>query len=83
MNQLMDANELRQVLAENIKNRRRELQMTQTQLALAVNCTQGKIAQIEAATRALPSDELAVFAEALRTTPAALVTPGNFSPIPA
>jgi len=75
--------ELRDIIAENIHNRRIELGITQSALAESVGLTQGRIAQIESANGGIPSESLAGFASALRTTPAALVTPGNFSQISA
>lgn len=82
-NATVTAIEFRRIFGENIRNRRAELDLTQRDVAGALGCSQAKIAQIESGVRPLPSDELAVLAEALRTTPAALVTPGNFSPVPA
>lgn len=79
----MQANELRTILADNVRCRRQELGLTQKALAESVGVTQPRIAQIESGIASIPADSLAAFAESLGTTPAALVTPGNFSKIPA
>lgn len=80
----MTTDDLKRVLGENVRNRRKlELRLTQTDLAEKCGWSQAKIAQIESGTRSLPAEDLATLATALGTTPAALVTPENFSAVPA
>lgn len=79
MAESMEPNELREVIRENVRNRRKELGLTQAQVAKGAGCSQAKIAQIEGGTCGIPSEELGPLARALRTTAAALVTPNNFS----
>lgn len=69
---------MRDTVAENIRTRRAELGITQRALADTLGCTQAKVAQLESGARALPMDELPDVADALGTTPAAIVTPGSF-----
>lgn len=83
MEQQVTPEEFTKLLGENVHNRRKELELTQVELADKCGWSQPKIASIEAAKMVLPSDQLANLAESLRTTPASLVSPGNFSPITA
>ena len=78
----MTSNQLRSAVAKNIHNRRVELGITQTALAASVGVTSARISQIESSVGAVPLDLLAKIAEALGTTPAAVVDPSHFSRIP-
>ena len=79
----MGGKDLRIVVSRNIRTRREELDMTQTALARAVGVTPACISQIEADKRTLDVEALARLAEALRTSPSALLsTEPIFSPVP-
>jgi len=71
----MDATELRNVVGQNLKARRRELGLTQTQLAARVGVSQAYLSRIETGTRVADTDLLARLAEALETSPLALMSP--------
>lgn len=79
----MQGEELRRVLGQNVAARRREKELTQEQLAAKAGIAQAFVAQIEGAARFPRSDALAAIAEALGTSPSALLsTDGIFSEIP-
>lgn len=75
----LQAPELRRILAENLRARRKELGMTQAAVADAIDVTQPYIAALESAKVSPRVEQLAKLSEALKTTPAALLTEGNFS----
>jgi transcriptional regulator with XRE-family HTH domain len=83
MSTVVQATELAEILRKNIKARRKELGLTQQQLADRLKISQPCIAQIERGDRSLSLDNLAVWSEALGTTPAALLSPDTFSEITA
>ena len=68
----MQPKELRVVVGRNIRSRRIELEMTQTELAVKIPVSQAYLSQIESGVRSVDVDLLAPIAEALKTTPAAL-----------
>lgn len=76
----LQAPKLRRVLADNLKARRKELGMTQQAVADALEVTQPYVAALESAKVSPRVEQLAKLSEALKTTPAALLTEGNFSP---
>ena len=65
----------RQVLAENVKAARKELQLSQEALALDAEIDRTYISGIERGRRNPSLTLIAKLAERLRTTPAALLTP--------
>ena len=77
----MQSPELVRVFAANVKSRRKELKLTQAQLAEMVKVTQPCIAQIEKGHRSPSVEFLAPLADALKTTPDALLTPKIFSEV--
>lgn len=68
------ADKMRDTIAANIRRLRMALGLSQSALAERMGCTQARIAQLESGARSLPTDDLPGLAEALSTTPAALVT---------
>lgn len=72
--------ELRKIVAKNIRTRRLELHKGQTEVAKDTGVTQAYISQLENAVRAADTDILAALADALQTTPSALLSPEIFSP---
>lgn len=75
----MTADQLRDTLRSNVKNRRQELGMTQAGAAGKAGLTQAFWAQIEAGQRSPRLDILADIATALNTTPDAILSPEVFS----
>ena len=73
--------ELRRVFRENIVRRRKELALTQAALAIRLGVAQPWVAQIESGVRTPAIDTIARFANALQTTPDALLTPEIFSEV--
>ena len=71
--------DLRAILATNIRERRRSLGLTQTQLAVRLDATQPYVAQLERGAVAARIDQLGKIAEALETTAAQLLTADIFS----
>jgi transcriptional regulator with XRE-family HTH domain len=69
----MTPNQLRKVLGENIRLRRRELQISQVELAESCQVTQAFISQLEAGKTSVTLDTLAPIAEALRMAPSVLL----------
>jgi transcriptional regulator with XRE-family HTH domain len=74
----VERQELVEIFAANLRTRRRELGVTQVQLAEKSGLTQAYISVLERGTAIPQMDVLAPLATALNTTPQALVTPGNF-----
>lgn len=70
---------LRQILADNLKHRRKELGMTQADVAKAIGVTQPYINALEKAKVSPRVEQLAKLSDALKTTPSALLAEGNFS----
>lgn len=70
----MQPQELRDILAERIRFRRKELDMTQAQLAKEMGFTQPYVAEIESGRTGLHSDRIAVLATILRTSPSWLLS---------
>ena len=67
--------ELKQVFRENLKSRRLQLGMTQVELAEKLGVAQAYISDLESGRKRPLVDTLAPLADALRTTPARLITP--------
>lgn len=76
----MQPEELRRILKGNLLARRRELDLTQTEVARRAGISQAYWAQMEAGDRTPQFDLLAKLADALQTSPDALVSPEVFSP---
>lgn len=74
----MERQELVEIFSANLRSRRRELAMTQAQLASKAGLTQAYISVLEKGSAVPQMDVLAPLATALSTTPQGLVTPGNF-----
>lgn len=66
----------------NVRGRRRELHMTQVQLATKAGLPQSVISRVENGNLAISLESLAKIATALNTTPALLLTDGAYSEIP-
>jgi transcriptional regulator with XRE-family HTH domain len=79
----VQATELAKILRQNIKARRKELGMTQQDLAKKLKVSQPFIAQLEAGETSISIATLADMAEKLSTSPSALLSPDTFSEIPA
>lgn len=79
MESTLQVDALVKIISENVKARRLELGLTQTELADAVGVSQPFIAGLEAGNRVPRIDSIAKLADALRTTPDAILTPGIFS----
>lgn len=76
--------ELEQVFRENVRSRRKELGLTQAELAERMSVSAPYVNQLERDRGSPPQlDTVAKVAEALETTPGALLTPGIFSSQPA
>lgn len=73
----MTEQELCDVLARNVKSRREELDLTQTQLGEAARLPQSVISRIEKGDICIAYGKIAPLATALRTTPAALQSAEN------
>lgn len=74
----MTADQLRDTLRSNVKQRRQELGFTQAAAASRAGLTQAFWAQIEAGQRSPRLDILADIATALNTTPDAILSPDVF-----
>lgn len=83
MNDTMSGIELRAAIGENIRVRRKELRLTQQELADAAGVAQANISQFEKGHSAPSIDTLAKIAEALQVSPDILLRPGIFSAITA
>ena len=84
MESLLQPAELEHVFRENVRSRRKELGLTQAELAARLKVTQPYVNQLERDKGSPPQlDTVARVAEALETTPGALLTPGIFSSQPA
>lgn len=79
--QIEAAAEFRRQIAQNIRNRRLALGLSQVALAKLIGVTQARVSFVEKAERGVGVEDLLALAEALETTPADLVTPGVFDPI--
>jgi len=66
--------ELLTIFKLRVRSRRRELGLTQKQVADRIGVTQAYVATIEAGRNAPGLDVIAKFAEALNTTPSALLS---------
>lgn len=80
----MDARELRRVFSRRVRERRKELGLTQVDLAEKLGLPQPVVAYIEAEDhKSSPGmDMIARVAEALQTSPSALLsTESSFSPV--
>lgn len=75
----VQAETLRTILAENLRARRMQLRLTQIALAKRLEVTQPYIVALEKGKYGLGLDQLARVAEALETSPAALLTADIFS----
>lgn len=72
----MQPEELRRVIANRVRTRRHELGLTQVQLAERLGVTQPYVARLESIRDegSLGTDVLAKLAEALQTSPSALLS---------
>jgi transcriptional regulator with XRE-family HTH domain len=70
----MQPEELRRIIAERVRHRRKELGLTQAALAAEMGVTQPYIAEIESGRSGLHSDRIAILATILRTTPSWLIS---------
>jgi transcriptional regulator with XRE-family HTH domain len=77
----MQIDELRSIVAANLKARRLELGLSQTALARAAGLTQASLSLIECGRHSPTLESLAALAVHLHTTPAALLTPDVFSAV--
>jgi transcriptional regulator with XRE-family HTH domain len=76
----MDQNELRHIVGTNLRCRRKELDLTQAELAEKTGMTQPTIAAIERE-KAFPSIQVLLkLAEILKTSPSALLAADSFTP---
>lgn len=78
----VQANELLEIIGENVKTRRLELGLSQQELADAVGVSQPFVAAIESRAKRPNIHHIARLAEALRTTPSAILTRDIFSAVP-
>jgi|WetSurSiteA1Bulk_404760.scaffolds.fasta_scaffold479401_1 transcriptional regulator with XRE-family HTH domain len=79
----MTPNELRQIVAKNIKARRVELGITQEALADSIGTSQSYVSQLEKGRESPNLEMLAKLADALGTQPDILVRGESFLAIPA
>jgi transcriptional regulator with XRE-family HTH domain len=70
----MQPEQLRRIIAERVRYRRKELGMTQADLAAEMKVSQPYVAEIESGRTGLHSDRIAVLATILRTTPSWLIS---------
>lgn len=77
----VQAAELELVFRTNMRTRRKELKLTQAEVAERIKANQPYVAALEAGARSPQLETIAKVAEALATTPDALLTPGIFSTI--
>lgn len=75
----MSAEELKQIIRENVRSRRIEKDKTQSQLAQSIGTSQAYIANIERGHTSVSVEMLAKIAEALDTQPAAILTKDAFT----
>lgn len=75
MDNEVQPDELKRVFRENMRERRLRLNMTQAQMAEAMGVAQAYISDLESGRKRPMVDTLATIAEALKTTPARLLTP--------
>lgn len=73
--------EIREHFRQNVKSRRRELSLSQEQLAAVTGIPQPSIANFERGTRVPSFETLVKLAEGLRTSPDVLLRPHVFSEI--
>lgn len=67
--------ELKQVFRDNLRSRRLRLGLTQAELAEKLGVAQAYISDLESGRKRPLVDTLATIADALKTTPARLLTP--------
>lgn len=79
----MTHDQLLRILGDNVRARRKDLSMTQVDLAESAGITQAFVSQIESGSVAATLSVIAKVAEALRTTPDLLIREGTFSQVPA
>lgn len=79
----MTVEELNEVLRRNVRARRTELGLTQTQLSELSGIAQARIAVLESGKHVPTLDTIVRLARALKVPPDALLRPGIFSGIPA
>ena len=77
----MQPDELKKVIADNIKSRRVELGLTQCDIAEKLHVSQPHVANLENGTRCPSVEMLARLAEVLQTNPGTLMAEGSFSVI--
>lgn len=77
----MQSAELVKILAANLRRRRNELDLSQQDVADKVGISQPYLAQMEKGIRSPGVELLAPLADALSTTPDALLTPNIFSAV--
>ncbi len=75
----MTAAQIRQLLGENIRNRRVAMRFTLRSLGEAIGVSHARISQIEHGDGRTPVDLLATLAEALDTQPSILLTANAFA----
>jgi len=75
----MKPEQLRAVIAENVRTRRQSLGLSLATLGAAVDVTHSRMSQLEHARGSVPCDLLAKVAEALETEPSVLLTPHAFA----
>ena len=71
---IMQADTLSKIVGQNIRKRRSELNMTQTELADKLGITAGAISDIELGKRSPGIKTIAEFSEALRIPPSYLLS---------
>jgi len=79
MDTTLQAEDLEKLFRQNMRARRKELGMSQVDLAKAMGVNQPYVSQLESGERSPQLETIAKVAEALSTTPDALLTPGVFS----
>jgi transcriptional regulator with XRE-family HTH domain len=73
--------QLRKVLGQNVKQRRRELSLTQEDLAEAAGVTQAFISSLERGATSISVDTLASLAESLKVAPSILLGQESFASV--
>jgi HTH-type transcriptional regulator / antitoxin HipB len=73
----MQAEEIRKLFGSNVRSRRRELGLTQQELADRLKVSQPYVASIEGGDKSPSIEVFAAMAEALQTTPSALLSTEN------
>ena len=75
----MKPEQLRKVIADNVRSRRNALGISLEKLGASADVTHARISQLEHARGSVRCDLLAKLAEALDTEPSVLLTPGAFA----